>query len=957
MNRSIKTVGRFALGWLWGFALTGTLTAQTPGLKSESKPVEYERDIQPIFAAHCYSCHGPENQESEYRLDIKHRALGEGDIGGKPIVPGSSRHSPLIEYVKRDAPGLVMPPADDKNPLSPKQVAMLQEWIDQGASWPENLAGQAVNDDPRKTISTDHWSFQPVVDHPLPPVKPNLNSHFPLRSGIDHFVSRQLELNQLRPSEAADRVSLIRRLYLDMHGLQPSPEQVTSFLNDPSDAAYERVVDAALASSHYGERWARHWLDVVRFGESTGYEVNRDRTNAFYYRDYVIDSLNQDKSYRDFVIEQLAGDVVGVDEATGFLVGGANDIVKSPDLNLTLMQREDELADYVNTTSTAFLGLTVGCARCHNHKFDPILQSDFYSLQAVFAGVEHGERPLLNRIEPKVRDSLAQSKSELTHLETRLDQLRAENPHEPSTLVDLPAVNAKQNTDTFEATIAKFVRFEIHRTNQFEPCLDELEIYSSIEKTNVALASLGCQTTSSGDYQNDPKHQLEHVNDGKVGNANSWISDTPGSGWVQIEFPEPTSIDRVVWGRERNGAYSDRLAIGYSIQVSMDGTVWTEVSSSDRRQPFLINGKEPDDAFVERLTGDQAIQARELLESIKEKHGKIATLNQSIPVGYVGKFKTPAPIHRLYRGDPMSPREEVSPDTLAVMGTLELEKDAAEQSRRLTLAKWIASDENPLAARVIVNRVWHYHFGRGLVATPSDFGKNGARPSHPQLLDWLTARFIENDWSLKWLHREILRSSTYRQSSRPRSEATAKDADCRWLWRFPPRRLEAEAIRDCVLQLTGKLNFKAGGPGFLLFKIDHENVHHYFPLEEFGPEQFRRMIYMTKIRQEQDEVFGVFDCPDGGQTIPTRNRSTTALQALNMLNSKFVIEQAGYLADRLRSESGSDPEDQIRLAYRLAFSRTPSSEELQQAVELIDQHDVEAFCRALLNANEFLFVR
>ena len=265
---------------------------------------------------------------------------------------------------------------------------------------------------------------------------------------------------------------------------------------------------------------------------------------------------------------------------------------------------------------------------------------------------------------------------------------------------------------------------------------------------------------------------------------------------------------------------------------------------------------------IGRLSAPDASKARDLLARLKQTETQLATLVQSIPTAYVGNFSQPPVIKRLYRGDPLSPREEVYPDALAVLGTLGMTSEEPEQSRRLKLAQWIASEDNPLTARVIVNRVWHYHFGRGLVATPRDLGKNGSAPSHPDLLDWLAIRFMENNWSLKWLHREILLSSTFRQSSKPRLEALAKDADCKLLWRFPLKRLEAEAIRDCVLQLSGKLNLQAGGPGFLLFKIDRENVHHYFPLEKFGPEHFRRMIYMTKIRQEQDEVFGVFDCPD-----------------------------------------------------------------------------------------------
>jgi hypothetical protein len=337
----------------------------------------------------------------------------------------------------------------------------------------------------------------------------------------------------------------------------------------------------------------------------------------------------------------------------------------------------------------------------------------------------------------------------------------------------------------------------------------------------------------------------------------------------------------------------------------------------------------------------------------------LSSTEKKIPLAYVGTFKAAATIHRLHRGDPLAPLEEVMPDTLSVMGTLNLDAMTPEQTRRVKLAEWIAADENPLTARVIVNRVWHYHFGCGLVSTTSDFGKNGEKPSHPELLDWLASEFMANGWSLKWLHRQILLSSTYQQSSFPRAEAMAIDAQSRLLWRFPPRRLEAESLRDGILQASGKLELAPGargGKGFLLFQVKKETVHHYSPLEQFGPEHFRRMIYMTKIRQEQDDVFGSFDCPDGGQTIPKRNQSTTALQSLNLLNSPFMVEQAKFFASRLETEAGQSGENQVRWAWRLLFSREPEPEEMKDAIEFIEQFGLEALCRALLNANEFLYL-
>ena len=346
--------------------------------------IDFEHQILPILRQHCFGCHGPQRQESNFRLDLKHRALAIADFGDPPIVAGDSQASPLIQFVTGEQEP-IMPPAEAGTRLSESQIDQLRCWIDQGANWPDKLAGDAD-----ERIQTQHWSFQPLTDPPVPQ-----DAFWNLEAGtavygIDAFVGNQLREQGLQPSPPADPVTRIRRLYLDMHGLLPTERQVQAFLAKQSPEAWPDLVDEVLESHHYGERWARHWLDVVRFGESTGYEVNRDRSNAWYYRDYVIEALNQDKSYRDFLIEQLAGDSRGIDEATGFLVGGAHDIVKSPDINLTLMQRQDELADFVNTACTTFLGLTVGCARCHNHKFDPILQKDYYALQAVFAGVEHG---------------------------------------------------------------------------------------------------------------------------------------------------------------------------------------------------------------------------------------------------------------------------------------------------------------------------------------------------------------------------------------------------------------------------------------------------------------------------------------------------------------------------------------------------------------------------------------
>ncbi len=380
-----------------------------------AEPVDFQRQVAPLFAQHCTKCHGAERQESNYRLDVRQVALATGDLGEPPIVKGDANASPLLRYVSGTDPGgTLMPPEGEGSPLTAEHVATLCAWIDQGAVWPVEAAGAT-----RETLTTEHWSFQPVRR----PTPPNIDDAW-IANPLDAFMLDKLRKHGLSPSPRADRRTLIRRLYLDVLGLPPTPEELAAMQQDTASDAYVHWVDRALNDPRYGQRWATHWLDVVRFGESNGFETNHERPTAYFYRDYVIDALNQDKPYDQFIREQLAGDALGADAATGFLVAGPYDIVKSPDVNLTLMQRQDELADMVNTTGTAFLGLTVGCARCHNHKFDPVLQSDFYSMQAVFAGVQFGTRPLQTPKTHEVEQYIAHWREEIEQHQSELAELK-----------------------------------------------------------------------------------------------------------------------------------------------------------------------------------------------------------------------------------------------------------------------------------------------------------------------------------------------------------------------------------------------------------------------------------------------------------------------------------------------------------------------------------------------------
>jgi hypothetical protein len=512
------------------------------------------------------------------------------------------------------------------------------------------------------------------------------------------------------------------------------------------------------------------------------------------------------------------------------------------------------------------------------------------------------------------------------------------------------------NVERFAPVKAAAIRFVVAATNNREPCLDELEAFTP-EGRRIDPA--GAKLRSSGDYAGAPAlHRLEFLTDGKYGNGRSWISHEPGRGWVEIEFKQPVEIGRVVWGRDREGKYTDRTPTRYRIDVWTAAYEWVTVASSGDRLPF---GKPAPAAPPALSAADRAKWERLVVRQV-ELRRKLGDVERGGMV-YAGKLGPPEPTFRLHRGDPTQPREPVGPGVLSGVGPkLAIPPDATDPQRRLALAKWVTDPAHPLTARVIVNRLWQYHFGTGLVDTPSDLGRNGGKPTHPELLDWLASELVNpttpgdgRPWALKHLHRLIVTSATYRQASTTNPSGLATDAQARLLWRYPPRRLEAEAIRDSVLFVSGKLDRKAGGPGFSLFEPNGNYVRVYAPKTAFGPGEFRRMVYLHRTRMQTDDTFGAFDCPDGGQITPRRNASTTPLQALNLLNSGFVLQQADYFADRVAKDAGPDPAAQVRRAFRLAFQRDPTATEAAAAVKLVEAHGLPALCRALLNANEFLY--
>jgi mono/diheme cytochrome c family protein len=1087
--------------------------------------VDFDADIRPLLRERCNECHGEKKQKGELRLDLRAQAQKGGDTGPAWIA-GNADSSLLLKRVNSPDEDERMPPKGER--LTSVQVQKLREWINQGAHWPESDADRAAATDKR----LQHWSFQALA-------KPAAHAD------IDALVESKLRASGLSLSPEADRRTLMRRLYLDVLGLPPERSELEAFIAEKSSNSYEKLVERVLESPRFGERWARHWLDVARFAESHGFEMNQPRNNAWHYRDYVIRAFNEDRPFDRFIKDQLAGDNFGEDAATGFLVGGPMDQVKSKDPVLTANQRADELHDMVSTTCAVFLGLTVNCARCHDHKFDPIPAEDYYGITAIFQGVKHGERPIRTPKDEDNSSKLRELKERLKPLEEKLvgiaskarlqriilvdDALPAStatkagttqirtpdsqtptlyspgrekgqaedlgdsqrfpniaesykfwrtqaakpedvfaweprvsglfriwvswgawtshtatatyvldsdgNPTTTNDQVELATFNQSQfadgspavpeqrrwsgfkatpglhrmtdkstillrsgsaggplaadvialeeasegqpasqsprlrapvrgstNEEVFEAAEARFVKFTVNAASarETEPCIDEVEVFTAeTQSRNVALAKNGANLTVSGTYANgsNPKHQAKNLNDGKYGNDFSWISNESNRGWIQIEFAKSERINRILWSRDRSNAkkpFNDRLATNYRIEVSQDGKTWKAVAGSVDRLGQEYAAKTAVIPTLHDVPQEKAEQVAQWSAERAQLSAQIQKLS-AVPMVYAGVFEQPSPTRRNHRGDPTQPKEEVPPGALSRIGPqLQLDAGAPERERRLAFANWIASPQNPLTARVIVNRLWHYHFGAGIVETPSDFGLNGARPTHPELLDWLAAELIESGWSLKHIHRLILLSRTYRQSSAYRADAFAKDSNSRLLWRFPPRRIEAETLRDAMLVVTGKLDLTAGGPGFDLFEPNNNYVRVYRSKEKFGPEDFRRMVYATKTRMALDDFSGAFDCPDGGQPAPKRTSSTTPLQALNMLNGPFAMQQAGFFADRIKSECGSNLDAQVRCAFRLAFGRDPDNQELQQATDLVGREGLATLTRALLNANEFV---
>ncbi len=930
-------------------------------------PVDFTKDVKPVLEKKCLSCHNPNIAKGDLSFATAAEAF---DPDKHLIVPGKSGESEIYLAATPEDPSAKPAMPDEGEPLTDAEAKLLRKWIDEGAKWPEGLVLREAS-----KADKSWWAYQPLPES----FQFSVSSFQSEENPIDAFIAKKLAEQNLEMNPPADARTLIRRATYDLHGLPPTPEEVAAFQADYSkdpQSAFRTLVDRLLESPRYGERWGRHWLDVVRFGESNGFERNVIIGDLWPFRDYVIRSINADKPFDQFIREHLAGDVFGKDDpdiaiGTAFLVAGPYDDVGNQDPKAKAQIRANTLDEIINATGEAFLGMTLGCARCHDHKFDPISQRDYYQLYATFAGIRHGRTTLATpeqksarqqKIAPlqKKHDALTKAKSEL---ENAILQRGKAKLAEYEKQWKRPRTDRMGTEETFPGVRAKFVRF-ICQANDVNVAsksfnMDEFEVYAAGSNQNVALAGAGAKASGQARINEDfpGVYGPQLTIDGKTGRRFICTSDR-----LTIALSEPVEIDRVVFSSAKGEDVPNHrkfsFVADFRIETSLDGETWTEVANSADRKPVSAAHRDHRLALAE-ITGAERKEKARLtreLSQIQAEMRKIPDFPQ-VWIGTRSAADAKGPFQVFVGGNPQRKGDSVVPASLSTLSDVapayNLPADAGEDQRRLRLAEWITHPQNPLPARVLANRLWHYHFGVGIVDTPNDFGYMGGRPTHPELLDFLAVKLKENGWRLKAMHRLIMLSRAYRQSSDFRAGAAEKDGDSRLLWRYPPRRLSAEEIRDTILAVSGKLDLKMGGPGFRLYKYMQDNVSTYEPLDEHGPETYRRAVYHQNARASVVDLMTEFDQPDCAFSSPRRAQTTTPLQALTMLNHAFTIDMAEAFAARV---SEGSPAEQARQVFAIAYQREPNESEQARLAAAIAKSGVRAACRAVLNSSEVIYL-
>ncbi len=1003
---------------------------------ADEAQLDFARDVAPIFQSHCLRCHTNSDAKGDLSLQTS-RGLRDNEY----VIPGKPAESHLLDLVTSQGNKTPAMPKEG-TPLSDRQVETLRRWIQSGANWPAAVVLQQ-----QSKADASWWSLQPLRSVKVPEAATFTGEHAATSDHpIDRFIRAKLAENNLSPSARADRRTLIRRLYFDLLGLPPEPEIVADFVTDTNPRSYEDLVNELLRSQHLGERWTQHWLDIAHYADTHGFERDKLRDNAWRYRDYVIRSFNDDKPYDQFLREQIAGDVLAPNNdesviATGFLAAGPWDFVGQVETKSPLLRRASralDLDDMVTQVMTATTAMTVNCARCHDHKLDPITQREYYQLTAVFAGLQRSDRDLGKNARRKYETKLAQLESEINDVSMVIGRLEGHAIDLADVVgggtgfgtgrkgVGLDARTGKTQDRPFgdlgNVKPGNYAKVDhLYIDGVFVPANTETQISST------GLMATGLPTNRGEAWDMIRNGPVSSQFSTKLGTVDY---NTAGHSMIGLHANAGITFDLVAIRRAITGndaeTKSDKVkaatlgftaVAGYGgrpeepsaeFHVFLDGTLrqhgrigrndavpiqlsipssvqWLTLISTDGGNGYghdQISFGDPHihtESAVKRTT-TQEQQLAELRRDRKRLEQQLSESGEP-PVFFGVVSETPPAVHVLDRGDPESSGAVVNPGSLAWNGTpVEFgTTETSDAQRRTALANWITSETNPLTARVIVNRLWHWHFGQGIVSTPSDFGYGGGRPSHPELLDWLATELITHNWSLKHIHRLIVTSETYQQESVERAAGRQPvpdsgkrqaedlsrenekrpseiDDDNRLLWRMNPHRLEGEAVRDSVLAAAGKLNQQMFGPGYRDFDYKEAYAPIYTYQTADSPELWRRSIYRFIVRTTPPQFMTTLDCPDPANLTPKRNVTTTPLQSLALFNNEFMLKQAEYFAERLQAEHPNDVPRQVARAFELAFARHATINELQYAVQLVQRNGLLHLCRALFNANEFVYV-
>jgi len=966
-----------AANWWLCFGLAGALSAAESPSKS-STSIDFQKEIRPLLESRCYECHGPQKQKSGLRLDRKSSALQGGDSGKPAVLPGKSGDSILVQKITSKDPDEIMPPKGEK--LSATEVALIKSWIDQGAVWPDEMTKK-------------HWAYVTPVRPQLPKVK-NLAW---CRNGIDFFVLQRLEQEKIKPAPEVDRELLIRRVSLDLIGLPPTPKEVDDFVSDKTSLAYEHLVDRLLASPHFGERWARPWLDLARYADTQGYEKDNRRT-IWPYRDWVISAINQNMPFDEFTVEQIAGDLLpGAARAQKIATGFHRNTMTNTEGGTDDEEfRHEAIVDRVNTTMSVWMGTTFGCAQCHNHKYDPIATKEYYQFYAFLNNTadsdKDDEAPTMRVPTPEQEARVNQLREKIKSLE---EQFNAETPQivkaqsrwESATLSALTnwlVLDPSEYRSEGGATLIKTNDRSILATGK-NPSNDTYTIIAAVSPLKISTIRLEVLTDpalpekSLGRHTNGSfvlsRFEAAIASAAKPADFSPITFKSAKADYSQDGY----SITNLIFGKTNAGwavnagdakFRTNRTALftltnaltvdaGSLLKLTLrHESKWPEanlgrfrLSVTDQAKPAVVlslpesiatllrksveKRDEKDKTELVKYFRSIAPELKPLRDRLAKLRDEESALDKAIPkTSVMVELEKPRQTHRLIRGGFLSKGEPVSAATPAIFHPL----PANQPPNRLTLARWLVDTNNPLTARVTVNRIWEQYFGIGIVETTQDFGTQGELPSNPKLLDWLATEFMREQWDVKALHKVIVMSSTYRQGSKARPEILQRDPYNRLLARGPRVRLEAEQIRDQALAVSGLLSHKLGGPSVMPPQPDGlwQVVYSGDKWETSkGEDAYRRGLYTFWRRSMPHPAMTTFDAPTREYCVLKRDRSDTPLQALVLLNDAEYIEAAQALAKRVLREAEPNDEKRVAYAFRLCVGRPPIRAELNRLLTLV----------------------